>query len=289
MELQKLRYFYAVAKFQHMTKAAEYISIAQPALSQSIKSLENELGVELFVKKGRNIVLTEYGRYLKERLEVILPEIDSIPAEIDAMKNRVCKTVKLNILAASAFVIETIVEYRKIHSDAVFDFEQNEQRTDCDIVISTNGLKHSSASVCVSRCVRNERIYLAVPNNSPYASQTSVNLKDVRDEEFVLLSDARQFGVICNEFCSSAGFYPKVLFESDSPTAVQNIISTGTGVAFWPEYSWGELSNENVTLLNISDPECSRELIIELYDQLPSSEYARDFYDFLVNRINENK
>ena len=43
MELQKLRYFYAVAKFQHMTKAAEYISIAQPALSQSIKSLENEL------------------------------------------------------------------------------------------------------------------------------------------------------------------------------------------------------------------------------------------------------
>ena len=289
MELQKLRYFYAVAKFQHMTKAAEYISIAQPALSQAIKSLENELQVELFVKKGRNIVLTEYGLYLKERLETILPEIDSIPAEIDKMKKRVSKTVKLNILAASAFVINAIVEYRKNHPDAVFDFEQNEQRTDCDIVISTNGLTHSSLVPSVNRCVKTERIYLAVPKNSSYAQMESIDLRDVRDEEFVMLSNARLFGVICNEFCSKAGFYPKILFESDSPTAVQNIISTGTGVAFWPEYSWGELNNDNVVLLPVKTPVCSRELIIELYETLPRSEYAEDFYNFLLQQISDNE
>ncbi|MBQ8001109.1 MAG: LysR family transcriptional regulator [Ruminococcus sp.] len=289
MELQKLRYFYAVAKFQHMTKAAEYISIAQPALSQAIKSLENELQVELFVKKGRNIVLTEYGLYLKERLETILPEIDSIPAEIDKMKKRVSKTVKLNILAASAFVINAIVEYRKNHPDAVFDFEQNEQRTDCDIVISTNGLTHSSLVPSVNRCVKTERIYLAVPKNSSYSPMESIELRDVRDEEFVMLSNARLFGVICNEFCSKAGFYPKILFESDSPTAVQNIISTGTGVAFWPEYSWGELNNDNVVLLPVKTPVCSRELIIELYETLPRSEYAEDFYNFLLQQISDNE
>ncbi len=289
MELQKLRYFYAVAKFQHMTKAAEYLSIAQPALSQAIKSLENELQVELFVKKGRNIVLTEYGLYLKERLESLLPEIDSIPAEIDKMKKRVSKTVKLNILAASAFVINAIVEYRKTHTDVVFDFEQNEQRTDCDIVISTNGLSHSFLAPCVKRCVKTERIYLAVPKDSKYANSEYLNLKDVRDEEFVMLSNARLFGVICNEFCSKAGFYPKILFESDSPTAVQNIISTGTGVAFWPEYSWGECANDNVVLVSIREPECSRELIIELYETLPRSEYAEDFYNFLLRQISESE
>ncbi len=289
MELQKLRYFYAVAKFQHMTKAAEYISIAQPALSQAIKTLESELQVELFVKKGRNIVLTEYGLYLKERLETILPEIDSIPAEIDKMKKRVSKTIKLNILAASAFVINAIVEYRKTHPDVVFDFEQNEQRTDCDIVISTNGLTHSSLTPCVKRCVKTEQIYLAVPKDSPYAQEKYIELKDVRDEEFVMLSDARLFGVICNEFCSKAGFYPKILFESDSPTAVQNIISTGTGVAFWPEYSWGELNNDSVVLLPVREPQCSRELIIELYETLPRSEYAEDFYSFLLQQIHDNE
>ena len=58
MELQKLKYFQVVAKYQHMTKAAERICIAQPALTQAMRSLEDELGVKLFAKKGRNIVLT---------------------------------------------------------------------------------------------------------------------------------------------------------------------------------------------------------------------------------------
>ncbi len=287
MELQKLRYFYAVAKFQHMTRAAEQLCIAQPALSQAIKSLESELQVELFVKKGRNIALTQYGVYLKERLETILPEIDSIPAELDKMKKRENKTVKLNILAASAFVINAIVKYRKIQPDVVFDFEQNELRSDCDIVITTNSLAHSSTTPCKKRFVKKEEIYLAVPKTSQYAQRGSIDLKEVCDEEFVLLSSARLFGVICNEFCASAGFYPKVLFESDSPTAVQNIISTGTGVAFWPEYSWGELPNDSIALLPVREPECSREIIIELYQTLPLSKYAEDFYEFLLKQINK--
>ena len=287
MELQKLRYFYAVAKFQHMTRAAEQLCIAQPALSQAIKSLEAELQVELFVKKGRNIALTQYGVYLKERLETILPEIDSIPAELDKMKKRENKTVKLNILAASAFVINAIVKYRKIQPDVVFDFEQNELRSDCDIVITTNSLSHSSTTPCKKRFVKKEEIYLAVPKTSQYAQRGSIDLKEVRDEEFVLLSSARLFGVICSEFCASAGFYPKVLFESDSPTAVQNIISTGTGAAFWPEYSWGELPNDSIALLPVREPECSREIIIELYQTLPLSKYAEDFYEFLLKQINK--
>ena len=154
MELQKLRYFYAVAKLQHMTRAAEHLRIAQPALSQAIKSLETELQVELFAKKGRNIVLTQYGVYLKDRLEKLLPEIDSIPAELDKMKKRENKTVKLNILAASAFVINAIVKYRKTHPDVVFDFEQNELRGDCDIVITTNALHHSGTTPCKKRFVK---------------------------------------------------------------------------------------------------------------------------------------
>lgn len=285
MELQKLRYFYTVAKFQHMTRAAEFINIAQPALTQAIKSLEGELGVPLFEKKGRNIALTEYGLFLQNRLDQLLPQIDGIPAELEQIKQKVNKTVKLNILAASTFVIDTIVAYRQQNTDAVFDFEQNAQRQDCDIVIKTNGLEQESGRAYSKRCVKQENIYLAVPKESEYATLNSVELESVKNESFVMLSSSRQFGIICNRFCSSAGFLPKILFESDSPSAVQNIISTGTGIAFWPEYSWGRVNNKNVVLLPISYPLCSRELIIELYDRTPRSQYAVDFYNFLVNRI----
>jgi len=286
MELHKLKYFYIVAKFEHMTRAAEYLSIAQPALSQAIKSLEQELSVELFYKKGRNIVLTPFGEHLYKKLEILLPQIDSIPEELQRLKGEVTKTVRLNILAASAFVIDSIVEFRRINPDVVFDYEQSEQKSDCNIVIYTNGLKMSATNTKISDCVKSEKIFLAVPKDSQYSQRSCIDLAEVRDEGFIMLSSARLFGALCNDFCKEAGFYPKILFESDSRTAVQNIVSTGAGVAFWPEYSWGDVDKDKVSLVSIVNPHCSRDIIVEYHSTFPKSCYAEDFYNFLINRMN---
>lgn len=285
MDIQKLKYFYTIAKLQHMTKAAEEIHISQPSLTQAMHALEEELGVPLFQKQGRGIVLTEFGVHLKARLDVLLPEFDQLPKELEKLKKKTCKTIKLNILAASSFVINAIVEYRKKHPDAVFEFEQNERVSDCDIVITTNGLDSDAPKGYLKRCVREEKIYLAVPKDSPYASLESIALNTVREEGFIMLSGSRLFGVICVKFCSIAGFSPKILFESDSPLAVQNIIGTGTGIAFWPEYSWGKIKNKHIVLLPITDPLCQRDLILELHARIPKSEYAEDFYKFLLQQM----
>ena len=228
MDIQKLKYFYTTAQLEHITKASEILHISQPSLTQAIQSLEFELGVSLFKRQGRRIALTQFGRYLKERLDTLLPQFDSLPNEIEQLKNSVNKTIKLNILAASSFVINAIMSYKKKHPDVIFDFEQNEQKYDCDIVITTNGLNSANSKNYVKRCIREEKIYLAVPKDSVYASYKSIDLTAVKDESFIMLSNTRLFGVICNKFCSIAGFLPKILFESDSPVAVQNIISINT-------------------------------------------------------------
>ncbi len=290
MELTKLRYFYACAEEQHVTRAAEKIAIAQPALTQAVKSLEREFGVPLLEKRGRNVVLTEYGRHLKKRLDMLLPELDSLPSELEAMKNQTSNTVRLNIQAASNFVIDAIVKYRQLHPHVVFDFEQNAHRQDCDLVVSTNGAESGlRKQPCWRRCIKTERIYLAVPAGSDYAKMESIELKRVRHEGFVMLSTYRLFGILCNAFCSSVGFSPKVIFESDSPAAVQNIVSSGIGVAFWPEYSWGAVKNTDMVLLPISAPVCQRELIIELYQRPVRSVYAEGFYDFLLEQYGPEK
>jgi len=285
MELHKLKYFYTVAKCQHMTRAAEQLHISQPSLTQAIHSLEQELGVELFAKRGRGIYLTEFGEHLLRRLENILPELEALPQEMEQLKSKVRKTVKLNILAASTFVINNIVSYREKHPDVIFDFEQNERKYDCDIMITTNGLHEDSSKNCARRYVSREKIMLAVPRDSLYAQHENIELGEVQNESFVMLSSSRLFGVICNKFCAIAGFSPKILFESDSPMAVQNIIGTGTGIAFWPEYSWGRAKNKNVVLLPISSPICQRDLIFELHERALQSEYAEDFYEFLLSQI----
>lgn len=66
MELAQIRYFLEVARTKHMTNSARNLHITQPALTQAIHRLENDLGVPLFVPKGRNIMLTEYGKYLQK-------------------------------------------------------------------------------------------------------------------------------------------------------------------------------------------------------------------------------
>lgn len=285
MELQKLRQFYTVAKYQHITKAAAELYIAQPSLTQAIASLEKELDVPLFVKRGRNIVLTEYGEYLKGRLDTLLPEIDAIPEEIQAMKDGVSKRIRLNILAASSFVLSAIVAYRKRHPDAVFDFEQSAEKQNCDIVITTNVGRKKAPANYARRSALEERIYLAVPKDSVYGKKECIPLSEVKQEEFVMLSGSRLFGVICNQLCSEAGFTPRIMFESDSPSAVQNIISTGAGIAFWPEYSWGKLTSDSVKLLTVTSPDCRRELIAEFYETGNRSQYAEDFYEFLLNEF----
>lgn len=288
MELNKLKYFYLVAEYEHMTKAADAIHIAQPALTQAIHSLEEELGVPLFIKSGRNIRLSDYGRFLKSRLDVILPEIEALPNEIERLRNVANSTVKINILAASTFVINTIVDYRKKHPDVIIELEQNEQTSDCDIFIYTNGIR-SRSSCCLKRVVKEERIYLAVPSSSPFSSKKSITLSEVKSEKFVMLSGSRLFRTICDRLCAVSGFTPQMLFESDSPVAVQNIISTGSGIAFWPEYSWGKIKNKNVHLLPIIEPVCQRELILELNEKSANSRFAEDFYEYLISKINTSR
>lgn len=285
MDIQKLKYFYTAAGLSHITRAAEALHISQPSLTQAIHSLEDELGFALFQRSGRRIALTPHGEHLYQRLAILLPEFENLTIEMQQLKNTMTKTIKLNILAASTFVINSIMEYKKKNPDVVFDFEQNERKYDCDILISTNGLNPEKTINPTSRCVKKERIYLAVPKDSKYATMPALDLSMVRNESFVMLSSTRLFGAICNKYCAIAGFTPKILFESDSPTAVQNIISMGAGIAFWPEYSWGKLQNKNLTLLKIDNPTCERDLIIELYYRHPKSAYAEDFYRFLIRKI----
>lgn len=287
MEFTKLRYFYEVAKRQHVTRTAEEIHIAQPALTKAVKQLEEELDTPLFYKKGRNIYLTEYGKYLQAKLESIFAQVDGIAQELEILKAQQRRTVRLNVLSASTVVTDAVVAYKKKNPDAVFQLIQNETETDCDVSVSSNNADFSALPNFVNRYAMTEKIYLAVPKNSKYANLESIRLKDVKEEGFVNLAGSKLFRRVCDDFCMSAGFKPNISFESDSPVAVRNIIGAHAGVGFWPEYSWGKVSLD-VVLLPISEPICQRELIIGLHENPVPSSVAPDFYAFLIKFL-QNK
>jgi DNA-binding transcriptional LysR family regulator len=76
MNLRQLQYFRELAKIEHITQAAEKLSITQPSLSHAISELEKELGTFLFEKQGRNIRLTKYGKYFLTYVDNALEELE---------------------------------------------------------------------------------------------------------------------------------------------------------------------------------------------------------------------
>ncbi|MBE7068334.1 MAG: LysR family transcriptional regulator [Clostridiales bacterium] len=288
MEIAKLKYFYTVAKLGNVTRAAEEIHIAQPALTKAIKLLEEELDVPLFYKKGRNIYLTAFGERLKTKLDGIFPLLDEIPKELEDLKELQRLTVKLNVLSASTVVTDAVVNYKKARSEVVFAMIQNETETDCDVSVSASNADFRQLPAFAKKYVLEEKIYLAVPNDSQYAKRESIDLKEVENEKFVTLAGSKLFRVLCDGFCAYAGFKPKITFESDSPTAVRNIIGAHAGIGFWPEYSWGKTSSD-VVLVPISQPICRRELVVGLHQNVVKSEVASDFYEYLIKFLQRKR
>lgn len=283
MELTQLRYFYAVAQNLHVTKTAEQLHIAQPALTQSIHRLENELGYPLFSAQGRNIVLTAYGKYLKEQLAPMLETLDRIPHELEKLASFEQKNIHINVNAASAVITECIIQYRKIHTSTHFQVFQNDSvRMPYDIDIGTE-LQHKGKSS--NTYIFTEKIMLAVPAAGKYEDRQGVSLSEVSDEEFISLAGVKSFRTICDKYCRESGFSPKIAFESDNQSAVKNLIAANVGIGFWPQYTWGTIESSDVKLIAIEDVDCKRDIIIRYNENKEDVAEVKSFFDFLVSQM----
>ncbi len=279
MELLQFRYFITAAKYENMTKAADELHIAQPALSQSIKRLENELGVELFDRSRHRITLNEHGRLLQKKLLPILHSIDGLQTELQESQYSSDHLIRLNLMAASSYVTNCIIAYKAAHPDVSFILSQKDPDELIDIHVSS--LIGTVPSCDDNTVILEEEFFMAVPASSRFASQSYIRLSDMAHEDFISLDKSRLIRAFCDAFCQSAGFTPHIIFESDNPESVKNLTVAGLGIAFWPIKSWGRLYTKSAVLLPIRDPVCKRSILFTIYSHGKKNPAVRDFYRFL--------
>ena len=137
MERQQLRYFDEVARTQHVTNSAKKLNVAQPALTQSIRRLERELGVTLFERVGRNVRLTACGEALQKRIAPLLAALDELPEELAVVAGQQRAAVHLAIESASGLAVDAIAAYRSAHPDARFVVTQEASSRRWDLRVRT--------------------------------------------------------------------------------------------------------------------------------------------------------
>ena len=290
MELTHLKYFLEVARTEHVTQSAKTLCIVQPALTHALHKLEEELGVKLFKTQGRNIKLTEIGEYFYKKVKPLYEDIESLPAQLRAMENEQSATVNLNVLAASSFVTNAVILYKRNDPDLRFNLVQNEETTLYDICVRTYAnykasRHHGGKDPDEENFVCTENIYLAVPNTAQYRKRDSISLKELQETNFIGLYGSKQLRSIFNEYCERIGFKTHITFESDNALAVKDAIASGIGVGFWPEFSWGRVNNRRIRLLKITDAEFKRDIVITLRKNKQDNSRAERFYQFLTGLL----
>ena len=123
MELRVLKYFLMVAREESVTKAANLLHITQPTLSRQLMQLEEELGVKLFIRNKKHILLTEEGMLLRRRAEEIVTLSEKTREELSHSKEDL--SGKINIgsgeLRTSLFLAELIISFKKLHPLVEFE------------------------------------------------------------------------------------------------------------------------------------------------------------------------
>ena len=282
MDLLTLRYFRTVARLEHMTKAAETLQIAQPALSRMIGQLEKELNVQLFDRSGRSIRLNEFGRRFLAKVEHALETLEDGKQELLDLAERPTGSVGFYLQVGSYLLPDMISAFRKLYPEVQFKLLQHDPEATSspsfDLCLSSRPFRIPGTE---SIPVLTEPIVLAVPSDHPLAGRRSVRLSELADEGFIGLKPGKRLRETTDALCRSAGFAPRILYECDEPSMVRGLVRSGIGVSFIPLLTWGGSQGSSVALLTVEEPECSRTLELSWYADRYMTLAAKTFKEFV--------
>src|SRR6202171_3957564 len=263
MELHQLRYFCAVAETNSFSRAAEQSHVSQPSLSQQIMKLEDELGARLIDRLGRSVRLTELGKTFLPRARAVLRELEAAKGDVVEQKESVGGSITVG-------VIPTVAPY--LLPLQLSSFSRKYPQAQLTVVeeitpILLERLRAGSIDVAVLALpirghefetfpLLTERLFAALPKTHKYAKSSSLSLKELRPEPFLLLRDGHCFRDTAVAACDRARLHPQIVFESGQFSSILSMVGAGMGVSIVPEMAIDKKSR--CRFVRIDDPAAAR-------------------------------
>lgn len=298
MDLLQLKYFQTVARHEHMTRAANELHIAQPSLSKVITRLENDLGVPLFDRTGRQIRLNQFGKVYLNRVERIFLELENGRRELSNMLGN--ENTKISLAMNNLFSLSKILEgFLKLHPNTSF----------CQTIGSTNKMQQQLLDGYVDICISSppiegdgieciplvtEEIFLIVPHGHKFANRNEINLIEAANEQFINFKEGFGIRDLTDKLCRQAGFTPNIVFESDIALNLLDLVNNNLGIALLPILQCRDWPEKIPVPLHIKDPICNRVIALSYVQGRYLPQVTKHFIDYIINNakkfnINQEK
>ncbi|WP_263378924.1 LysR substrate-binding domain-containing protein [Granulicella paludicola] len=242
IENRHLRYFLEVAKTLHITRAAENLHIAQPALTQNIQHLEQELGVQLLERQGRRIALTEAGNVFVEEAERSLNVFEG--AQLAAKRAARGEAGEIVIGFQSTAGLSVVPRMLRQLGQRYPEIKVLLNEMGC--TAQRNALRKGEIDVAILYTLPDrefvhhelvpESLVMVLPEDHPLASRESIALKEISDEIIILpaieVAEVLYRSVLAE--CAEAGFQPRRIQEVSNAQTALGLVSAGFGISILP-------------------------------------------------------
>ena len=289
MNLQQLYYFKTIAELEHYTKASKALNISQSSLSHAMQSLEREFNVKLFVRSGRNVVLSQYGRMFLPHVEQALAMLESGVAQLrEAVDSKTGIITVACFPSLAQFVPSIVARYVSETNHLDVRLQINQETTyytlrehllsgKVDIVFSTKIDDPRVGSAPIGE----QDFVLLAPHDHRFARRKSVDIHELDGEDYIAYSKDSQLRHQLDELFRNSGIRPRITTETSQDFMIYGLVAAGRGVAITP-YPLGE-APYNVTLVPVREPP-RRELYLMWNRETYLTPAAAHFRDFVIGR-----
>lgn len=244
IELRHLRYFLAVAEDLHFRKAAERLFISQPGLSRQIKQMEEDLGIQLFERHNRKVVLTSAGEYLKNELTRNLKSLDNSIKHAKLLQDGKHGKLEFGYVgsAMQELIPNLLVTFKKEHPNVQFGLKEMDNQKQIESLLHQ---KIDIGFVRLDRVPRGlsiqpilkENFCLVLPHNHPINSSNFRTLTQLKNEPFILFdpSYSPSYYEKVMQIFTDNGFSPIISHNTIHAASIYKLVENNFGLSIVPK------------------------------------------------------
>jgi LysR family transcriptional regulator, transcription activator of glutamate synthase operon len=270
MDLRQLSYLVTLAEERHFTRAAAREHIAQPALSQQIKRLEEELGLMLVERSTRQVKITDAGQLLVARARRILAETEAARVELESLKGVESGRVTVGAMHTMGpiDVSLALAIFHERHPGVELTVrEQSSEELaamlrddELDLAFLSVTERVESEGLGLHQLV-SEELVAVLPTDHRYADRRKLQMGQLRDEEFISFREGARLRELLESAGQHAGFEPRVKLESNESGRIRRLVARGMGVAILPR-SDAVAPGADVAVVALVEPKLSRDITL---------------------------